>query len=512
MKSLYNRQEGSALIIVMSVLIIVIGLGGSLLMTSVQHHKLTRSYEGLVLAQYAAKGGLQLATILLNDQADSTDKPVRMEGQMEGQLPGQTTITVWESTIYTTQNSFGVWKRLKDGSLVNGTGTTPADQIFNVKDLALTQRGNRHFRVLVDSNPPSNGGSLSAAVAYRVTSYANYDRVGYAVEGYINQSVRTEQVPGFTGYKSIKISGNGVVDSYKSVDGEYASMTPNGLNELNHGDLGTNGTLTIQGAQTPMVYGDVKYGVALIGDAVEGQKIQMTTDELLPQPDKLFTDWKNGCPDASVNTLIDDTAGTMLVSQKNGHLKEVRVMNPSELGTIGTESSFYYGSVTLAGTLSIAGEVTMYIRGDFSSAGGIADRILIQPGGKLHIYVGGSFSFTGRCEGSNTPDQFFIYSTADQRDSSIYPVPAETSETGFAVKMAGNTAVKAVVYAPFANVKIAGNSDFYGAAVGNTVTITGSLDSGSRAKVHYDESFRNTVISTSYYLHSSVKTGYRDTP
>lgn len=64
------------------------------------------------------------------------------------------------------------------------------------------------------------------------------------------------------------------------------------------------------------------------------------------------------------------------------------------------------------------------------------------------------------------------------------------SGTG-SVDMGGNGNLRAVIYAPNSDVKMSGNSDFYGAIVGNTVTFNGS--SGGR---HYDQSLSSASSIT----------------
>jgi hypothetical protein len=62
------------------------------------------------------------------------------------------------------------------------------------------------------------------------------------------------------------------------------------------------------------------------------------------------------------------------------------------------------------------------------------------------------------------------------------------------VKVAGNSASAAVVYAPAASVTLTGGSDFFGAILGKTVT-----DAGGTA-IHYDLNLMNSSFIVSNYM------------
>ena len=140
---------------------------------------------------------------------------------------------------------------------------------------------------------------------------------------------------------------------------------------------------------------------------------------------------------------------------------------------------------------------------------------------KLTLYVGGVFDYTGSCVGNNLPSQFVINSTLDQRVSTD-PGDDETKDTGYGVKLTGNTETYAIIYAPYANIKVTGNNDFFGALIGNYIYITGANPpkQDTRAKVHYDEDGAQQVTapktettetsSFAYFLHSSTKGVYQD--
>ena len=324
----------------MIVLMLIIAAGGTFLMTSTHHYKVNRHYVGQVSAEYASKGALQIATNLLNRKKNDAEKPLRIEGAV-----GDT-----RSAIYTVDGT--TWKRVIDDASVNESGPSPANEIFKVKDKGLKERGNKHYRVNFSSNEP--GKTLNEANAFLAKASASYDQVGYTMDGYINKNIIMEYkdvvtmvtttMPGITGYKKIRIRGNGIVDSYKSSEGAYGPST-----WKNNGSLGSNGVIDVGGAQSNpyMVYGSVSYGESLTGgSAVTGTKTLLTTEQLIPRPDKLDTQWKSSC--STPLTVGNKTPVTW----------------DSSVAT-----KYYYTSITTTDVINVKGNVTVYCSGDFQKIG-----------------------------------------------------------------------------------------------------------------------------------------------
>lgn len=143
------------------------------------------------------------------------------------------------------------------------------------------------------------------------------------------------------------------------------------------------------------------------------------------------------------------------------------------LGTVGTATRWRVRSISLNGTqtLTILGDVTLILTATTGSSLDITGNasLIIPDGSSLTVYTETDFKIAGNglANANTRPGSCRIYGTAasDQR-----------------VHLAGNGALKAVVYAPNADVQINGNGDIMGAIVGREVTFTGNAD------FHYDES------------------------
>lgn len=146
------------------------------------------------------------------------------------------------------------------------------------------------------------------------------------------------------------------------------------------------------------------------------------------------------------------------------------------LGTAGEATRWRCPSIALRGndTLTILGDVTLILTaGSGTSALDITGnaQLILAPLSSLTVYVEGDFKIAGNgvSNPNARPGSFLLYGT-------------NTSAAGQAIHLAGNGALKAVVYAPEGDVKINGNGDVMGSIVGRTITLTGNAD------FHYDES------------------------
>lgn len=143
------------------------------------------------------------------------------------------------------------------------------------------------------------------------------------------------------------------------------------------------------------------------------------------------------------------------------------------LGTAGSATRWRIAGIALNGskTLTILGDVTLILTATTGSALDVTGNasIIIPAGSSLTVYVEAGLKIAGNgvANGNHRPVTCRIYGT---------------STSGQSIHVAGNGALKAVVYAPHADVQVNGNGDIMGAVVGATITFTGN------AAFHYDES------------------------
>lgn len=155
------------------------------------------------------------------------------------------------------------------------------------------------------------------------------------------------------------------------------------------------------------------------------------------------------------------------------------------LGTAGEATKWRVGSIALNGskTLTILGDVTLILTASTGSALDVTGNaaIIVPDGSSLTVWVESDLKIAGNGLGN-----------ANTRPGTARFFGTSTSAAGQTLQIAGNGTLKAVVYAPNADVKINGNGEVQGSLVGRTVTFNGN------AAFHYDESLANEGTDTSY--------------
>ena len=148
---------------------------------------------------------------------------------------------------------------------------------------------------------------------------------------------------------------------------------------------------------------------------------------------------------------------------------------PATLGTAGMKTRWRTPTITLtaAETLTILGDVTLVLTAgtgtDSVSITGTSS-IIIPDGSSLTIYAEGHVRIAGKglANTNAQPISCQIYG--------VNPGPG-----GQDIEILGNGALKCVVYAPYGDVKIAGNGDVMGSIIARSIKLTGN------AAFHYDE-------------------------
>ncbi|MHC4661760.1 MAG: DUF7305 domain-containing protein [Planctomycetota bacterium] len=140
--------------------------------------------------------------------------------------------------------------------------------------------------------------------------------------------------------------------------------------------------------------------------------------------------------------------------------------------------TYRYDSVQVSGqsSLTISGDVILYVDGDFMTSGqGVitvtegASLTIFQGSGDMHIAGQGIVNLT------NAPTKLFIYSatvttgTGDNRNNFVH--------------INGQAAFAGAVYAPGADIKVNGQTVNYGALIGRSLESCGN----GKCEIHYDE-------------------------
>ncbi len=250
---------------------------------------------------------------------------------------------------------------------------------------------------------------------------------------------------GVFGDEGLDLHGNAYIDSYNSGDGPYNPQT-----RRLQGHVGTNADhrWDVVLVNNTTIYGDAATGYASDPEEVirvannaqiTGVKKALDEPKLLPQIDLPFLTPRGAY------TIGGNSTATLSES--------------------GMYTSFTMNSNA---TVTITGDVTLYINGNFSMNSNT--RIVIAAGASLEIVMGnGVFNQSSNSAinnvGRNPKDLAFL-------GSSDFHL----------MNLRSNTAFYGVIYAPEATVDYSANSDLYGAVVCNYISMS------SNAGIHYDES------------------------
>jgi hypothetical protein len=216
-----------------------------------------------------------------------------------------------------------------------------------------------------------------------------------------------------------------------------------------HGDMGSNGNIIANGA-SGTIFGNVTAGPNSTfsgGAQVYGSTTSATTVTALPSVVYVPPATNNN---SSVSTISSSGAIT---------------------GNTTLPTGVYRLSSISGGLVTITGQVKIYMDGDINLTSKTAG-ITIAAGGSLEIYTGNTsidLSGQGVLNPSGLPGRFKVFSGAT---------------SGHVVDLTGNSSIVGAVYAPDAEVRVAGNGQCFGSIVGNTITLSGG---GSRGGFHYDE-------------------------
>lgn len=243
------------------------------------------------------------------------------------------------------------------------------------------------------------------------------------------------------------------IDSYSSTTGSYASQTPG-----ENGDVGSNGNLNLAGAT---IHGSARAGgnidslasAHLYGDAAMGG-----VSGILGTVDGTTTVGINPPPQPCSCSAFDipDLADTAKTSNNNDLVDEID-------GTTLDLSGKKNGMITLnTGTYYLTG-ASITGNGQITIAAGADVTIILDDIDESTPAVEFKFAGNGITNASESTTNLTIYSNS-------------TTD----ISLTGTSAFSGAVYAPFAEVKLGGNNDFYGSIAAAVVSIDGNVD------MHYD--------------------------
>jgi hypothetical protein len=271
-------------------------------------------------------------------------------------------------------------------------------------------------------------------------------RVGLAKPGVFTKAIAANG--------KITMSGGGSVDSFDSGAGPYSSGTRKA-----NGSIATNGRfLKAIDVGTGHVYGTAETGVGgtinVAGGAVGDLDWNATQTGIQPG-------WSDDDMNVAYPTNSAPVGGMSMPAPVAINGSNITYLPPGSY----TAASFTSSSSTKPMYVTGPGKSTLYVSGDLTVSG--SGYIQIQPGASFELYIGGKFVVSGGgvVNGTQLAENF-----------SYYGLPGNTTLT-----YSGSSAYIGTINAPQATATISGSAGAYGAAIVNTITISGG------ASFHYDE-------------------------
>lgn len=278
----------------------------------------------------------------------------------------------------------------------------------------------------------------------------------------------------------ITFSGNNsYVDSFDSRLGPYNAALGGG--KFNRNDTGSIGSTSVQVDALSIGNADI-WGFASVGTSdfsgidvgPNGLVGPYGTADGVIDTNHVTTDFAANFDDVIAPTPTTVTPITSIVTAKN----------LPEAGDVAAADGIYYYSV---GKIELSGNASQVLKIDKnvvfimdSSTGTNIDlkgqaSIQVSDGSSLTIYTDANVSIAGGgVANEGSPKDFFLYGTR--------PSSAVTKQT---MSISGNGQLRAVVYAPSANLSMNGggsSGEISGAIIGNNITVVGG------SAFHYDVS------------------------
>ncbi len=290
----------------------------------------------------------------------------------------------------------------------------------------------------------------------------------------VTLSRRSYFANGLVARETLRFAGaNTSVDSWNSDPDNNAATAPVPYGEDVRNDRGSIATMAVQNwtmlVNQANVWGYVATGGAAPEVGTQGTiRGADTPDGVKIDPARVSTDFAADLP-----SITAPTDGTPLETVG------------ATLGTLNTATKWRCAAIKLQGkeTLTILGDVTLVLTASSGNALEVTGNaaIIVPDGSSLTLYAEGDLKIGGNGLGNG-----------NTRPVSCQIWGSSTATSGQSIDVAGNGALRAIIYAPNADVKINGNGEVMGAVVARLITFTGNAD------FHYDESLANYGETTPF--------------
>jgi hypothetical protein len=303
-----------------------------------------------------------------------------------------------------------------------------------------------------------------------------------------------EFVEGLFAKDTLTLNGKNATDAYDSRLGSYAAQAVNsdgsGTYALGGGDIGSNGDIVLHGSS-----------ITVRGNAIPGPLHQTSTSgnptvwgDVLPRKTEIdlqpatLAEFQAAFANNDNDQLLSGGAGTPGNGGNgnngngngNGNGKGNGNGGGSTGGGTATQGSGAYNPTTYA--LTASGHDVVQLAGGtyFFTDVVLSGQAQLVVNGPSTIYVTGDFDVSGGgfVNGTGLPSDLHVYAHP-------YPIVPGHNPTASHVKIRGGSNAAMSLYAPGAELSVAGNDDLYGSFVANTITVSGN------SRFHYDKALRD---------------------
>src|SRR3972149_3751415 len=483
-------EKGIVFIVALALVAILALVGTVAVTTTTTDIKISSNYKTNVQAFYIAEAGIQdginrllNGTIVDNAKTD----------------PNWNSSSTYSSNGF--NNSFTLMHKVGSGTVVNDSngnplyiitsnGTSSSSKKTLETVLSLTADSIFHDSLLgcdgvlatssIDtdsydsqigtyaSQTPGDNGNISTTNAGAPITIASSS----VIKGDANAAGSLSMISSARIYQNANATGNITMSSSARIDG----------------NANTVGTITM--SSSSKIFGNATAGGTVIinsGSSVSGTVTQYYTG-YSGYGGVLTSD----CDPLDTPTFFNDNVTPIASDNNDGELSPLYYNTFTQafslsssssytLGVAGESKKYYFSSLSVASSsqLTVTGNVTLYVNGNFSFNS--SSDLVLASGAKLTAYVTGTISIgsSGKVNAANDkkPANFFLWSSAISSNNSDYKITLTSSSD-----------VYAAIHAPQAAINISSSVDLYGAVRGKYINIASSAD------FHYDEALKNMSV------------------
>jgi len=469
-----STESGMAMIFALILVLVISIMAVSIMFLSQSETWGSMNYRMMTQARYGAEAGLNasanyLANIYVPPPSVTDPIAAYTLTTWPVQFGGQGVVLNSDGTAsnYPVAAVPTAFTASAHGSVLSGNATVKYDSSATLLSMFQISVFDSPFPVAIQTWQITSTGSITGIRNSQVQVSAIMERqigptFNYAAFGVANTC------------GSLTFGGGAYTNSYDSANAVGGSVST----QAYAGDIGSNGNLNENGDPTT-INGTFSTPRTGVGSCSSGN-----VDAWTDNGNATVT----GCTSPGVCT-----AGGLVKLPQTVKYKTPTVLPPgvSDLNINGTTTLVpgSYGNITITGNGTLQLQPGVYNINSISEQSS-ASSIVILPNPITNLYGPVILNVTGN--GNETPVQLTGNSI---QNPSLIAADFQIVYAGTGtISLKGNTQAAGVIYAPLANVNLAGNSDWYGAMIGQTVTVQGGTG------VHYDRELNKSAYTIGNWM------------